>query len=303
MFQSSPVREGRALNFITSECQGVECFNPRPSAKDGRSQGSRYWTKLPTKFQSSPVREGRALRVQQANRYDGHVSILARPRRTGALSAVQLLIMATVFQSSPVREGRALIGSSSPASVSQCFNPRPSAKDGRSPRNTARSSASSRFQSSPVREGRALAPSSTPKKASLLFQSSPVREGRALIRGGERAEKAHGFNPRPSAKDGRSIDLLEGDGEQAEFQSSPVREGRALMPYEVIAKDFSKFQSSPVREGRALQARRHLPGQGSGFQSSPVREGRALLVVVKGGERIEVFQSSPVREGRALAEQ
>mgnify|MGYP006900774515 CR=1 FL=1 len=38
-----------------------------------------------------------------------------------------------------------------------------------------------------------------------MFQSSPVRMGRALAEGVSLANARHGFNPRPSAWDGRSL--------------------------------------------------------------------------------------------------
>ena len=84
MFQSSPVRMGRALRvriLILLACSG---FNPRPSAWDGRS------------YRNQPVAGGLV------------VSILARPHGTGARQVFADDEEVKKFQSSPVRMGRAL---------------------------------------------------------------------------------------------------------------------------------------------------------------------------------------------------
>ena len=60
-----------------------------------------------------------------------------------------------------------------------------------------------------------------------------------------------GFNPRPSALDGRSATETSSRS-CGGFQSSPVRIGRALLLELLNEVQLLKFQSSPVRIGRAL---------------------------------------------------
>ncbi len=226
MFQSSPVREGRALPASGGKLEGGQRvsilarprrtgalvprttpllrstgFNPRPSAKDGRSRLKPYRAQI------------------------DKVSILARPRRTGALIASSVRCCCNVFQSSPVREGRALAPAATAATylfyvsilarprrtgalvsgdIILClvsFNPRPSAKDGRSPKDITIGAPGNVFQSSPVREGRALQGPlpPTPRRSAC-------------------------FNPRPSAKDGRSDPLKSGQFPACYFANSANRQ-------------------------------------------------------------------------------
>ncbi len=129
---SSPVRMGRALLHHVEHPFPLVCFNPRPSAWDGRSQAlTRRCTRflvsilarphgtgalkalvLPAPknamFQSSPVRMGRALKNNENNQNHKQVSILARPHGTGARLSMIHNLQDIQFQSSPVRMGRAL---------------------------------------------------------------------------------------------------------------------------------------------------------------------------------------------------
>ncbi len=237
-FQSSPVREGRALPSSPTASSLCRSFNPRPSAKDGRSSGSVF------------------------RRQCAAVSILARPRRTGAHP------LAVVF-------GQIL-------GVSILARPRRTGAPGR----VALASASDTFQSSPVREGRALAPVMDSSPSSLAFQSSPVREGRALPARPASSPLHSCFNPRPSAKDGRSEERrLVGQPVLVSILARPRRTG-APRPASMPWSWSTSFNPRPsAKDGRSVfRGKRHTVVKV--FQSSPVREGRALVggdVVPHGG--------------------
>ena len=132
--------------------------------------------------------------------------ILARPRRTGA------------------RWNKTRAG------YLRSFNPRPSAKDGRS-----------------------TTLSVDPFQLNVSILARPRRTGARIPRRWPSAATLR-FNPRPSAKDGRSSwTFATGCTSLVSILARPRRTG--ARGYRWPRARTSRFQSSPVREGRALHRR------------------------------------------------
>ncbi len=250
-FQSSPVREGRALGGIDGREPGQAGFNPRPSAKDGRSTAD----------------------YELVGRFA--VSILARPRRTGARMGAQIEAITTGFQSSPVREGRALAlirvswlitivvsilarprrtGAQRQPSASEAilsFNPRPSAKDGRSkPDKNRFSHVVVSILARPRRTGARQAPH--PQAVAPPFQSSPVREGRALDH-----LRSKGFTDRvsilarPRRTGAHQFTVYMDPAAQVSILARPRRTGARNGIVELLPKGFSFNPRPSAKDGRS----------------------------------------------------
>ncbi len=250
-----------------------------------------------------------------------YVSILARPRRTGAPRRHQCCSKSAKFQSSPVREGRALHGASgglrrggvfqsSPVregralrATRRCrlhrpgFNPRPSAKDGRSP--SPRSACLWCCVSILARPRRTGALKVAAERLAKVLVSILARPRRTGAPEDERFQHLFpSFNPRPSAKDGRSSNLISRRFHMW-FQSSPVREGRALVS--ILVSPFMAICFNPrpsAKDGRSRCTR--TSPRPRKFQSSPVREGRALCRLVRINKLLPCFNPRPsAKDGRS----
>ena len=199
-----------APQMRTDQAHHRACFNPRPSAGDGRSPDTRLIIVDTLQFQSSPVRRGRALLEDNqgdwveydvsilarpqgtgapestyATRERRIVSILARPQGTGAPKSIWM-VMKRLYVSILARPQ----GTGAPISTMEIrlsytsFNPRPSAGDGRSQQ---------------VRLRCAGRPCFNPRPSAGDGRSYQQASGIAWCRC---------FNPRPSAGDGRSCPIF-----------------------------------------------------------------------------------------------